>query len=106
MYISPLFSVPCQSVTHYCQQNVINRITGIFQPGRAESIVTGALQGVKLVHDKINSKICVISKDPDQPVHPTSMARVLILLHSLDSLKVIEGTCDQGRLIRLGRCTG
>ena len=38
-----------------------------------------------------HDKTCVTSKDTDQSVHPTSMARVLVL----DSLEVVEGTCDQ-----------
>ena len=41
--------------------------------------------------------------DWDQPVHPASMARVLVY-SSLDSLEVVEGTCDQRRLIRLRWC--
>ena len=36
----------------------------------------------------------VTSKDSDQPVHPPSMARVLV--HpSLDSLEAVEGPWDQ-----------
>ena len=42
-------------------------------------------------------KTCVTSKDSDQPVHPPSLARVLVY-HSLDSPKAVEGTCNQQRL--------
>ena len=36
------------------------------------------------------------SKDSDQPVHPPSLAKVLV--HpSLDSPEAVEGTCDYGR---------
>ena len=41
-------------------------------------------------------KICAASKDSDHPVHPPSMARVLIHL-SLDSPEAVEGTCYQWR---------
>ena len=46
------------------------------------------------VHDKTYNKTCVTSKDSNQPVHLPSMARIL-LYFSLDSLEVVEGTCDQ-----------
>ena len=36
----------------------------------------------------------VTSKITDQPVHPSSMARLLVY-PSLDSLEAVEGTCDQ-----------
>ena len=49
-------------------------------------------------HDKNYSKTCVTSKDSDQPVHPPSMARVLVY-PSLGSLGALEGTCNQWRLI-------
>ena len=52
----------------------------------------------ELAHDKTYNKTCVTSKDSDQPVHPPSMARVLIY-PSLDSPKAVEGTCDQRRLL-------
>ena len=55
--------------------------------------------------DKTYNKTCVTSKDSDQPVHPPSMARILIS-PSLDSMEAVEGTCYQRRLIRLRRCTG
>ena len=42
-------------------------------------------------------QVCVTNKDSDQPLHPPSMSRVLILL-SLDSLKAVKGTCDRQRL--------
>ena len=35
-------------------------------------------------------------KTSDQPVHPPSMARILVY-PSLDSPKAVEGTCDQRR---------
>ena len=54
---------------------------------------------------KTYNKTCVTSKDSDQPVHPTSMAR-LFVSPSLDSLEDVEGICDQLRLIRLHRCAG
>ena len=56
-------------------------------------------------HDETYSKTCLTSKDSDQPVHPPSMARVLVYPY-LDSLEAVEGTCDQQRLIRLCRYTG
>ena len=46
------------------------------------------------VYDKTYNKTCVTSKDSGQPAHPPSMARVFAFL-SLDSLKTVEGTCDQ-----------
>ena len=49
-------------------------------------------------HDKTQNKTWVTSKDLDQPVHPPSMARVLVY-PSFDSLEAVEGTCDQRRLI-------
>ena len=45
-------------------------------------------------HDKTCNKTCVTSKDSkdsDQPVHPSSVARVLVY-PSLDSLEAAEGT--------------
>ena len=53
-------------------------------------------------HDKTYNETCVTSKDSGQPVHPPSMARVL-LYPSLDSPEVTEGTYEQRRLIRLHR---
>ena len=55
-------------------------------------------------HDKTYSKTYVTNKY--QPVHPPSMARVLV--HpSLDSLEDVEGTLQSAKtLIRLCRCTG
>ena len=51
----------------------------------------------KPAYDKTYNEICVTSKDSDQPVHPPSMARVLV--HpSMDSPEAVEGTCDQWRL--------
>ena len=41
--------------------------------------------------DKTYNKTCVTSKDTDQPVHPPSMARVLVY-PSLDSQEAVEGT--------------
>ena len=48
-------------------------------------------------HGKTYNKTCVTSKDSNQPVHPPSMARVLVH-HSLDCPEAVEGTCDQRRL--------
>ena len=45
-------------------------------------------------HDKTDNKTCVISKDLDQHVQPSSMARGLVY-PSLDSPEAIESTCDQ-----------
>ena len=56
-------------------------------------------------HNKTYNESCVSSKDSDQLVHPPSMASILVYL-SLDSLKGIEGTCNQQRLIRLHGCAG
>ena len=44
--------------------------------------------------DKTYNKTGVPSKDNDQPVHPSSMARVLVYL-SLDSPEAVEDTCYQ-----------
>ena len=44
--------------------------------------------------------MCMTSKDPDQPVHPSGMAGDFVY-PSLDSLEVIEGTCHQQTLISL-----
>ena len=46
-------------------------------------------------HDKTYDQACVTSKD--QPVHPPSMARVLVY-PSLDSREAVKGPCDQRRL--------
>ena len=45
-------------------------------------------------HDKIYNKIYVTSKDSDQPVHPSCMAKFsfIPLLHSLEA---VEGISDQ-----------
>ena len=51
----------------------------------------------ELAQDKTYYRTCVTSKDSDQPVHSARMARVLVY-PSLDSLAVIESTCDQQRL--------
>ena len=48
-------------------------------------------------HDKTYHKTCVNSKDSDQPVHPSSMARVLVY-PSFDIPKAVEVACDQRRL--------
>ena len=52
------------------------------------------VQDIEPVHDKTYSKTCETSTDSDQPVHPPSMARVLVYPFS-DSLEALEGTCDQ-----------
>ena len=51
------------------------------------------------------SKICVTSKDSDQPVHPYSVA-IDLVSPSLDSLEPVEGTHDQRGLIRLHGSSG
>ena len=44
-------------------------------------------------HNKTYNNTYVTSNESDQPVHPQSMARVLV--HpSLDSPEAVEGTCD------------
>ena len=40
------------------------------------------------------NKTCVTSKDSDQPVHPPSMAWILVCPF-LDSAEAVEGTCDK-----------
>ena len=45
-------------------------------------------------HDKTYNKTCVTSKDSDQPVHPPSMARVLVD-SSLGSPETVECTGDR-----------
>ena len=57
----------------------------------------GILHTNEPAHDKAYNRTCVISKDSDQPVHPTSMARVLVC-PSLVIPEDVEGTCDQRRL--------
>ena len=52
------------------------------------------------VHDKTYNKTHVTSKDSDQPVHPHSIARILVYL-CFDSLEAIESTRDQRKLISL-----
>ena len=42
----------------------------------------------------LNNRICVTSKDSDQPVHPPNIAGVIVC-PSLDSPEAVEGTCDQ-----------
>ena len=56
-------------------------------------------------HHKTYDKTCMTSLDSARPVHPPSMPRVLVYL-SLDSPDAKDGTCDQGRLIRLCGCPG
>ena len=56
-------------------------------------------------HEKTYNKTFVISKYSDQPVHPPSMARVIVHLF-LDSLEAVQGTCNQQSLIRLHECAG
>ena len=51
-------------------------------------------------HDKTYNKTCVTGKDSDQPVHPPSMARVLIY-PTLESPETTDGTCNQRSLISL-----
>ena len=48
-------------------------------------------------HDKTYIETCVTNKDSDQPIHPLSMARVLVY-PSLDSPETVEDICDQRRL--------
>ena len=54
----------------------------------------GEIRENKPALNKTYSKTCVTSKDSDQPVHPSSMARVLVY-SSLDSPEVEEDTLDQ-----------
>ena len=56
-------------------------------------------------YGKTYNKTCVTRKDSDQPVHPSGIARVLVYF-SFNSLKAVEGTCDQRSLIRLRGCAG
>ena len=51
----------------------------------------------ELTHDKTYNKKCMTSKDSAQPVHPPSMARVLVHL-SLNNSEAVEGVCNQRRL--------
>ena len=60
---------------------------------------------IEPVHNKTYNKTCVTRKDSYQPVHPSSLTRVLIY-PSLESLETLQGTCDQRRLIRLRGCAG
>ena len=53
-------------------------------------------------HDKPTIR-CETTKDSDQPVCPSSMAKVLVY-PSLDSVEAVEGTYNQRRLIRLRGC--
>ena len=64
------------------------------------SMVSKMFEPLKFDCDKTYDNTCVTGKDSDQPVHPPSMARVLVY-PSLDSPGAVEGTCDQRRLIRL-----
>ena len=47
--------------------------------------------------EKTYNKTFMTSRDSDQPVHSSNMSRVLVYPY-LDSLEVVEGTCDQRRL--------
>ena len=47
---------------------------------------------------KTYNNTCVTSKNSDQAVHSSCMARVLVY-SSLNSLIGVEGTCDQRRLL-------
>ena len=58
---------------------------------------TTALLSNEPAHDETYHKTCVFSKDSDQPVHPPSMAWVLVYPF-LNSLAAVKGTCDQRRL--------
>ena len=62
-------------------------------------IYWSALQIYAPSHNKTYKKTCTTSKDSDQPVHPSSMARVLI--HPW----TVEGTFDQ-QIDLWCRCTG
>ena len=56
-------------------------------------VVTGALRvkmNIMPVHNKTYNKTCVTSIDSDQPVHPSSMAIVLVY-PSLNGLEAVEG---------------
>ena len=48
---------------------------------------------IEQAHDKTYNKTYQTSKDSDQPIHPPSMASVLVY-SSLKSLVDVEGTCD------------
>ena len=48
-------------------------------------------------HDKPYCKTCVTSRDSDQPVHPSGLARALVYPF-LNSLGAVEDACDQRRL--------
>ena len=54
-------------------------------------------------HDETYNKTCVTNKDSDQPVHSSSMERILVY-PSLNSQEAVEDTCDRRRLIRLRGC--
>ena len=48
----------------------------------------------ELAHDKTYNKICMTSRDSDQPVRQPNLAKVLIYPF-LDRLEAVEGTCNQ-----------
>ena len=85
--ISWLLQKPTDLELH-CLQNRV-------YPGSAGQGLNKVLRkGFEPVCAKTYNKTCVTSKDSDQPVHPPSMARVLIYT-CLDCLEAVEATCDQ-----------
>ena len=75
--------------THYClllSQLYMHKITR--QASDKMGIQTNIFEPA---HDKTYNKTCVTSKEPNQPVCPPSMARILVY-PSLDSLEDVEGT--------------
>ena len=75
-----------------CAADVINAVR-VKSKGRTNKIGTTN----EPARDKTYKKTCITSKDSDQPVHPLSMATVLVY-PSLDSLGAVDDTCYQQRL--------
>ena len=75
-----------------------------FQPGIVQNTTKEATKKRQQLrstnepaHDKTYRKTFVTRKDSEQPVHPSSMAKVYVYPSS-DRLEAVEGTCDQRRL--------
>ena len=82
---------------HWSKDNYLKDILSFVNYG---SIVNNRSKKQKFVsvHDKTYNKTCVTSsKYSDQPIYLPTMARVMVY-PSLDSLEVVEGTCDQQKL--------
>ena len=81
-----------------CKIVKINRKINKINKNKKTRIQSGQNTTIEPAHDETSNKTCVTSKDSAQLVHPSSMARVLVIYPSFDSLDAVEGTDDPRRL--------